>query len=333
MHYEELNRLRGFAIALVLLGHSILVFPIDISQVPWCAALHNYIYSFHMQLFFLLSGLFYGFGRERTTGELVRNKFNRLMVPFFLWNVFTVSSKVFFSNFVNHTMNMPFTEYVFFFMNGGTLWFLYVLFFIFLVNRLLERIEVLLDQKLILFLLCILSLFNISFPHFPLSSITYHLIYFYLGRMIAPRYPILKVYLQNRYFLLYSAAFFALLGGIDIKIVSRIVRIILPLAGIAFSCSLIFLIRQTTLDRVLSICGIYSLQLYLLDGYLLTLSRHVLVSVLDLTNPAVLVFTIFAVKITAGILLVHWILARFALTRWLIGLTARAPLRSATRNT
>lgn len=329
MHHEELNRLRGFAIALVLLGHSILVYPVDLSGIPWCHSLHNYIYSFHMPLFFLLSGLFYGFGSKKTTLNLLRNKFNRLMVPFLIWNALTIVAKLLFSGLVNRQMNMSAAGYLAFFTKGGSLWFLYVLFFIFLLNRLLERLESVLDQKFIFLLLWIPPLLSVSFAYFPIAAISFQLIFFYFGRMLAPHYSRLKEYGKNPYLLLYSATIFILVGSSETESAPRLVQILLPFSGILFAAALVFRVRQALIDRILSLAGSYSLQLYLLDGYLLAPTRYLLVRVLQITNPSILIFTIFLVKMALGLALVHWLLSRSFVTRWLIGLPAPAQSKPA----
>lgn len=53
---EEIDWLRGFATFLVILGHSIIVYPINLHEIPWCNVLYEFISSFHMPLFFVISG-------------------------------------------------------------------------------------------------------------------------------------------------------------------------------------------------------------------------------------------------------------------------------------
>ena len=59
-YFEEINILKGMTIILVLLGHSPVIFPINLQEIYWCKLLVDIIYSFHMPCFFLISGfLFY----------------------------------------------------------------------------------------------------------------------------------------------------------------------------------------------------------------------------------------------------------------------------------
>ena len=56
---EEIDLLRGVAALLMILGHSFIVYPIDISGVLWCKGVQHFIYTFHMELFFILAGIVY----------------------------------------------------------------------------------------------------------------------------------------------------------------------------------------------------------------------------------------------------------------------------------
>ena len=69
----EIDYIRGFAIFLVVLGHSIIVFPINLHQTTWCMYLYDLIYSFHMPLFFAISGYCYSIG-EGGTGSTLKTR-------------------------------------------------------------------------------------------------------------------------------------------------------------------------------------------------------------------------------------------------------------------
>ena len=56
---QKVDILRGIAAVLMILGHSFIVYPVNIASVPWCAAIEHFIYTFHMELFFILAGYVY----------------------------------------------------------------------------------------------------------------------------------------------------------------------------------------------------------------------------------------------------------------------------------
>ena len=59
LHYYQIDALKGIAIFLVLLGHSIIYFPINLHVIPWCQWIFAMLSSFHMPLFFAISGFCY----------------------------------------------------------------------------------------------------------------------------------------------------------------------------------------------------------------------------------------------------------------------------------
>lgn len=64
---DEIDILRGIAIILVIIGHSITKKPIDIQGTLWGSTLSNLIGSFHMALFFFIAGLVYHYNSNYKT--------------------------------------------------------------------------------------------------------------------------------------------------------------------------------------------------------------------------------------------------------------------------
>ena len=56
---DEIDYLRGLAAFLVVLGHSIIVFPINLHDIYWRKYVYDLISTFHMPLFFVISGFCY----------------------------------------------------------------------------------------------------------------------------------------------------------------------------------------------------------------------------------------------------------------------------------
>ena len=51
--YPQIDALKGMAIFLVILGHAIIYYPVDLHENPACAALFNWLSAVHMPLFLL----------------------------------------------------------------------------------------------------------------------------------------------------------------------------------------------------------------------------------------------------------------------------------------
>ena len=114
-----IDNTKGFAILLVVLGHIVqfMYAPGDYHQ----NVVFRYIYSFHMPLFFILSGMVTKIippSSLKIVYEKLRKRFLQLIVPFFTWGIIRV------------IMSTDIPLYMIFLKPDYSLWFLWVLFFI-----------------------------------------------------------------------------------------------------------------------------------------------------------------------------------------------------------
>ena len=58
-HYVEIDVLKGIAIAMVILGHAVIRYPINLYEVAWTKAIYDWVETMHMPLFFMVSGFCY----------------------------------------------------------------------------------------------------------------------------------------------------------------------------------------------------------------------------------------------------------------------------------
>lgn len=79
---NTIDLLRGIAILVVYLGHSLLYHPIDMQALyPWCYTLGKTIESFNMPLFFILSGYLFAIS-QKGIKEQYKGKVKRLLIPY-----------------------------------------------------------------------------------------------------------------------------------------------------------------------------------------------------------------------------------------------------------
>ena len=79
MRLHWIDALKGFGIILVVFAHH---------SLP--VALNTYIYSFHMPLFFFISGFLFDFGKyAESASSFVKTRFRYLIVPYFCFAVLT----------------------------------------------------------------------------------------------------------------------------------------------------------------------------------------------------------------------------------------------------
>lgn len=175
---------KGIGIILVVYGHvarGIYNSGIYIPQA-WYEWADSIIYTFHMPLFFFLSGLFfYQSFYKKGAGALVFNKIDTILYPYVLWSILQGVSEVFLSSYTNG--NVSYAEVFSLFMEPrAQFWFLYALFFIFILVALFFHFF----PKKASWTLLVVSLFAhfcISFFYFGLvvNSVFYNLIFFSLG--------------------------------------------------------------------------------------------------------------------------------------------------------
>ena len=136
-----LDGLRGLAIVLVVLGHTIqfangsnyLASGKYLESLPFKA-----IYGFHMPLFMSISGLLFGIKNDKNFFPLLTNKFRSLLVPIFSWSIIDYGIR----SVVLHTVHsygaLSFAKKI-----VGTciynMWFLWALFYCVIVAALIGK--------------------------------------------------------------------------------------------------------------------------------------------------------------------------------------------------
>ena len=135
-YYPKADALKGFTIFLVVFGHSIIAYPVNLHKNAVCFWLFKFIYSFHMPFFFCLSGFLFSYrGNYRA---YVRKKALRIAVPYLIFNLLDILPRAMFGFLFHHPRSVTesLIKIVFY---GGEFWFLYTLFFIYLMFPFLAK--------------------------------------------------------------------------------------------------------------------------------------------------------------------------------------------------
>ena len=75
--------LKAFAITLVVIGHVVSAYDLRGYQAP----IAEWIYSFHMPLFMMLSGMFFKYTLDKSFRSMIRIKCRTLLLPLLSWTV------------------------------------------------------------------------------------------------------------------------------------------------------------------------------------------------------------------------------------------------------
>lgn len=129
---EQIDIARGIAAICMILGHSFIVHPIDISNVGWCRALHLWIYSFHMELFFFLTGAVWSC---RNFSEYIK-KSMRVLVPYVAFGCLSILLRMMGTSLVNNNESLGEGVTNFIFRGGWILVLICPLLYVFVVPRL-----------------------------------------------------------------------------------------------------------------------------------------------------------------------------------------------------
>lgn len=96
----------------------------------------------------------------------------------------------------------------------------------------------------------------------------------------------------------------------------------IPLAFMGILTAVLFsiLLKKGLIKDHLIGFGKYSLQIYLLNGFLLTITRTLMVMVLHIEIPIVIILVNWFVNLVISYYLIKWIFSRFKITRFAFGM-------------
>lgn len=167
MRENWLDSVKGILIILVVLGHAIQ------NTIPDCNDSHlwNYIYSFHMAAFMMVSG--YANSKDINPCKTIWKRAINLLLPFIVWSIVMYRGDV--SNFGSVLLHPDFT-----------FWFLWVLFFIFSIMTLFRQFSRLIriNEEIVTAIVAIIlmgSMIITEFRLFGYQFIAYYFIFYSLG--------------------------------------------------------------------------------------------------------------------------------------------------------
>lgn len=266
--FFDIDRTKGFAIALVVWGH----IPNASISAPtqWYYTSISAIYAFHMPLFMYLSGFVFFLvgGPERFWNAPLRqflSRFDRLIVPFIFFMLLIVSGKYFASTIsgVSDPVNSIGDGLLKVITNTPdnpllSIWYLLVLFVYTLATPLLWRLG---NKKLYLLVLCGILGWMVVLPEdFYLKRISNYFIFFVIGGLFATNRHIMLRIVQKFYIWFLVIFFVVLFLWHD----SKYALLICGISSI-FALHGLFLQPYWHKDKLWLALGRYSMAIYLLN--------------------------------------------------------------------
>lgn len=185
--------MKTMATVLVVVGHVTIFYSniggvVDMPVNTILDYIVQFIYTFHMPLFIFVSGAVYHIcirsGKYKCIGIFIIKKAYRLMLPYFLWGIFLVTPIMVLMGFTDLSWFRYVEEGIFLCQNSRHLWFLWTLFFVSVIVRVLQP---LLDRwgiYRVSFLIVCLVLWRLSWSMpalFCINSIARYMLWYYLG--------------------------------------------------------------------------------------------------------------------------------------------------------
>lgn len=285
-----LDGLKGFAILLVILGH-VLSGYWDAWTFPeaWVSFYHvrTWIYSFHMPLFFLLSGFTFTLAYYHK-GRLKRKNYARQVGNlFFIYVIFALLQwgvKFLVPELVNEvytwqTLKRMFVEPL------GNFWYLYVLLVFYLLGGLFSLPRWRGYWGLFLGAIAIVAVeVHLEWNYLTLYRVVYHLFFFFLGCWLCQHREVLKSQklLGLSVMFLVTAGCFYIFGNVRSWYGNWKV-------AIATATCYVFLYQFYGIPWIWSfpvfqLCGKYCMELYLLHTFF-TAGLRTVIPLLGITNP------------------------------------------------
>lgn len=96
---EEIDLLRGIAIILIVFGH-----------VIKDGVVYKFLYSFHVPLFFIVSGMVFRTKNQENFKEFLKRNFKQLIVPYLIWSYIALIPFAIFGNRIGNVLNLQITS-------------------------------------------------------------------------------------------------------------------------------------------------------------------------------------------------------------------------------
>jgi fucose 4-O-acetylase-like acetyltransferase len=252
---------KGIGILLVVYGHVLSGIKnngLDISPIFFYYS-DNLVYSFHMPLFFFLSGLFvvHSFIKTMRITPFVLGKIKVIAYPYFIWSFIQVSIQILMSSYTNDVKEISDLIYIFY-KPQEQFWFLYVLFFLSVLYAILYA---LLRNVYLILLISII----VYFSKFGIPIFTKNFIFFSAGAALSSYMLSLIPSKSITYSFIVFWIIFALIHGtLGFLQFYGLPGLSLPLAifGILLTCYLANYLATKHLLRFLKYMGYVSLPIY-----------------------------------------------------------------------
>ena len=268
--YDYITLSKAFGIILVVVGH----FTSSIYMPEYYIRMKNFIFSFHMPLFMVLSGFLFQMSLYKKPDKIsvipfLKKKFLRLMVPYFFIS-FAIAALNFIigqSMPVKRMVDWRYLLEIFYTNVGGSavfLWFMYTLFMIFVIAAICMRFK----KGVVILGALSIALYFIPMPQlFYLSFVHSFIVYFWGGMVLfllmeKVKVQMSAVHIAGSALILILAFYFRAWFSDDY--IGQLLNLICGFAGSYLIVSVSHWLAEREDSKILMSLGKYSAYIYLL---------------------------------------------------------------------
>lgn len=286
---------KGIAIILVVLGHTILGYQsanMFVEYNNFLDYINFTIYSFHMPLFFIISGYSY-FEFEKVNHnyeykQLIKKKGLNLIIPYFVFCSIQLLIKLILSGSTNSNASIR-DILLLPVIPQEQFWFLYTLFFIFLIVTFIDM--KLNNSNMILIFLIVINILEIYMDNmiFAITSFCAYAVYFYIGILFAKLHNNTKFNVKMQYKIVGYVVIYLILNifiyNFDVNVnIERVLSLILALVGSFIIISITKNILNNSNIKYINFIGRYSYEIFLLHTIFGSGIRIILTKVFNIHN-------------------------------------------------
>ena len=294
---------KGIGIFLVVVGHTCggLVDSSILLSSPAARFPSQWIYAFHMPLFYFLSGLFIRGSASKPLKDFVVDKLQVIAYPYFVWSIIQIVLMVIASRYVNSSMSL--TDILQLIYKPVLVFsFLYTLFIIMLVYGVAHKLKLspsdFFGFSILLYCFHLLGMSVEAWKVWDL--VCQNIIYFALGAFLDSK-KLLTGLSQVKTPLLISVS----IGGFLLVALAVLLNIVenqsavplIAMIGISASVALAILLERFNLTAFIEVWGLLSLQIYVVHTIVTSGVRMVLQKIFGFSEP----FTHIMLGTIAGI--------------------------------
>jgi fucose 4-O-acetylase-like acetyltransferase len=282
--------MKGVGIVLVVYGH--VVRGVQSAGLPvgqkMCSLVDAIIYSFHMPLFFFVSGIFFmqSLGSRGKTG-LILNKLDTVVYPYIIWSLLQGGIELVLSRFTSSSVSV-YEILALLWAPRAQFWFLYILFLVFVVAVLIYRRPSGMWFWMVFMGTAALNICTPFIPDvFPVRYLCHYLVYFALGVLTREYLPILLRRLNLTTFLFLGVAILLqfMKHGLHFQWVGESLSFAVGVTSVLSVICISAQLAKFSWSRPISLLGATSLHIYLMHILMGSGVRIVLQKFLNITDP------------------------------------------------